>query len=108
MISDFRIKKGDTLPTVRATLSDEEGVFDLTNCTVKFVFRNSQSGVAVKKDASVVSATAGEVEYAWGAGDTDVPGVYLYEWEVTLTLSSKVISFPNGESRLFEIISDVG
>jgi hypothetical protein len=93
------IKQNDTSPNVRATLYTVTGdpavasVVVLTGASVKFIMR--QSGVAAAKvdtAATIVDATAGTVQHAWVAADTDTVGDYLGEFEVTDS-SSNVITY---------------
>ena len=49
---------------------------------------------SVTPPVTVPSAT-----YAWTASDTDTPGIYVAEWEVT-TSAAKVITFPNEAAKL--------
>lgn len=107
-MSDFRIKRGDTLPPMRAVLTDEEGPFDLTDCTIVFRYMHTQSGAAIEKDADISGGdpTQGKVIYNWESGDTDTPGIYFCEWVVTTT-GGKEITFPNGNAEYFEILDDV-
>ena len=46
------------------------------------------------KSASILSpATAGQVQYTWASGDTDVVGLCKGEFEVTFT-DGKTLTFP--------------
>ncbi len=84
-MADFYLKKGDTLPRLRATLRDADGdVVDLDACGVKFRMRPRAGGdVKVFADATVIEAAAGLVEYTWVEEDVDTAGEYLAEWQLT-------------------------
>lgn len=86
----FFLKRGDTLPYLVATLSDDSGPVDLTGATVKFVLRQSRTRCAtgepallLKKDAVVADPASGVVRYEWASGDTDTAGQFDGEFEVT-------------------------
>jgi hypothetical protein len=95
----FQIKRGDRLPVLAATLSDQSGAYNLTGATVAMsLYRRPTdpkgTGVLVfTKAAAVTDAAAGEVEYQWAAGDTDIAGSYYAEFIVTV--SGKELTFPS-------------
>lgn len=88
----FRIKRGNRLPALQATLTDQDGaVIDLTDCSVEFVMRKPGhrscervvDPVVVRGDAVIVDAANGVVRYDWGTNDTSVIGSYQAEFIVT-------------------------
>lgn len=92
MTDEFRIKKNDRLPRIRALLTDSAGaVLDLTGATVQFRMR-ARDGAALKVNAAGVNVGAGIVEYAWATGNTDTPGIYDAEW--VLTYAGQVRTVP--------------
>jgi hypothetical protein len=101
-MSTFTIKQGDRLPALTATLQQQVGsdnvtAINLTSATsVQFSMRHSVTGtVAVSlASASIVSAAAGTVSYAWGASDTATAGTYDCEW--TVNFGSSSLTVPNG------------
>ena len=50
-------------------------------------------GATIRKTAAINDYAGAEVVYAWQDGDTDVPGVYDAQWELTLETGDK-ITFP--------------
>jgi BppU N-terminal domain len=80
----------DRLPDYTAILKQgvgtaSEAVIDLTGYTVTFTMRNLSTG-AVKVNAAAAtidSATAGTVRYAWGATDLNTEGTYECFWQIT-------------------------
>lgn len=80
----YYIKTGDRLPVISATLKSNGTAVDLTNATsVNFAYRLAGATTTTTVAATIVSATAGTVKYAWGVGTTLVPGEYEAEWVVT-------------------------
>jgi hypothetical protein len=97
----FQIKRGDTLPSVEATLSDQDGAVSLTGATVEMsLYRRPTdpkgTGVLVfTKAAVVVNASTGAVRYDWSAGDTDIAGNYYVEFIMTVVATGKKMTFPS-------------
>lgn len=93
---DFNLKRGNLLPALNATLKYSDGtIINLTGATVKFFMRpKGSSTVIVNASCSVVSATAGTVQYNWQAGETDTVGNYEGEFQITFGSGSK-LSVPN-------------
>ncbi len=107
--ADFYITQGDTGPALIATLTDEDGtVVDLTGVVgtdIRFHMidpSSSTTKVDTNTNTSVVTpATDGKVQYLWQAADTDTPGLFDGEIEVTFP-GGQIITFPN--YRYFTIL----
>jgi hypothetical protein len=85
-VAEFRLKVGDRLPKLRMVLADSAGVaLDLTAATVALRghARGSAAVLGLTGTASVITALAGIVEYAWGAAEPLPAGLYDLEWVVT-------------------------
>ena len=77
----FNLKTGDTQP-LRAQLvySSTNLPIDLTGATVLLYVEGIVAGGA----CTLVDEDQGQVQYAWGAGETDVAGDYDAEFKVTI------------------------
>ena len=96
-MADFHIKQDDLMPELTATLTDaDDDVVDVTNATIRFHMRPKGS-LTPKVDAAAtkVDEANGQVKYTWIAGDTDTPGDFLGEFEITWTSGSKPQRVPN-------------
>lgn len=95
------VKQGDTAPTVTATLKDAAGAAaNILDAEVRFLLIDAFTGLQLlaevaSNDQEDADTGVGEVSYEWIEGDTDTPGVYRGEFEVTYTGGGGE-SFPNG------------
>jgi len=109
-----KMKVGDTGPAFQVTLRDGDGTaVDVSGSTILFKMRFVQgraSGVQdtlkVNSAATLVDAANGVVEYQWAAGDTDTPGRYLAEFQVTFG-SGVIQSYPNPGFNWVEVDGDL-
>ena len=103
MSVEFSIKQGDTRPIIQGTVL---APVSLTGATVRFLMR-------LRSDASSKVAAAGVVtsvltmEYSWVAADTDTPGIYEAEFEVTFS-NGKIETYPNFEYIIVTVLAEVG
>jgi hypothetical protein len=107
-VADFNIKRGDRLPSIRATLAAGGEVVNLAGATVvKFILAPKGGGpVKVKANAVVVNAAQGLVRYDWAAADTDTAGQFQGEWEVTWA-DGKPQTFPTASYHSIDILADL-
>ena len=104
----FKIKTGDRGPSVEATLLQiREGVeqaIDLTAAQDVLFLMNSEPPLSAA--AVVVDAESGAVRYDWANGDTDAPGQFRAEFEITWTDGRKQ-TVPNGSYISVYITEDL-
>lgn len=104
LTDSFVIKQGDTRPSLRTTLRDANGnAINGSAATVRFHMRKQRSATAViDAPATWVDQANGVVEYAWQTGDTDVAGIFDYDFQVTFS-DDTIESFPNAGADQLEI-----
>ncbi len=112
----FKIKANDRLPSIAATLGfvGSSAVPALpTGTVVNFILRGKDdngnpAGTAAKVNAPavIVDAATAKVRYDWAAGDTNLPGPYLAEWEV-VTPDGKTQTFPTDSFNDVLIYADL-
>jgi hypothetical protein len=111
----MKMKQNDTRPYARATLYSDEEAETVLDCStavvsnIKFTMK-PQGGGAAKVDEEdcflVTDGEDGRVEYRWTAGDTDTPGVYQCEYQVTY-VGGGVQTFPEDGFLSVEIVAEL-
>lgn len=100
------LKQNDTSPTLDAILTDADGnVVDVTGASVQFHMQKiGAATLKIDSAASVIDGAAGHVRYTLQAGDTDTPGSYKAEYEVTF-LDGSIETFKNTPDQLRVVIT---
>lgn len=100
------LKQNDTSPTLDAILSDAAGdPVNVIGATVRFrMVQVGDTALKIDAPARVVDGGAGHVRYTLQAGDTDTPGRYKAEFEVTF-LDGSVETFTNTPNQLRVVIT---
>lgn len=109
------IKRGDFGSPVRGVLTDAAtgDRVDIAGADVRFVLRLRGSSepflyeLASNDQDLEDESTNGNVSYTWQEGDTDTPGIYKLEWEVTYS-GGEVQTFPSDGYNLIAITPDLG
>jgi hypothetical protein len=102
----FEIKQGDTGPPFRGIAKDARGrAVELGGSTVRFRMSPQIPGLRadIVADAEYDQETS-ELIYRWAAGDTNTPGLYDAEFEVTFPGGGGVETFPNGEYAVVDVL----
>lgn len=110
MASAFYLKKGDTSPSIQATLTDGDGAtIDLTGATVVFNMADEDGTLVVDGGSCNIdnNTDPAQVSYDWAADDTDTAGYFTAEFEVTYSDTS-VETFPNKGFIGVHIHADLG
>lgn len=77
----MRLKRGDTTPPLRATVTDNGTPVDLTPATIKVI--GTRNGTVVFSRAATTKTNLGVVTMTWGPTDTALPGLISVEFELT-------------------------
>ena len=101
---DFTIRQGDRLPPLRTTLISDGSPVDLSSATSVTVYGVQSDGTTGFTGAATILTPAadGEVSYAWGSGDTDMPGRYRVQFVVTT--SGLTQTYPTDRVYLVDVI----
>ncbi len=101
------LKVGDTGPSFRAMLLDEDGnPVNLTGFTADLRVRlPGADAPKVDTALTIFDAERGIVEYDWTSSDTDEAG--LYKAEVEATDGTDTISYPSDRYFRIHIIEDL-
>lgn len=109
-MADFSIKAHDLMPSIQVGLSVGGQPLDLSAATgVRFIMKatGGAGAVTVAAAATIVAPpSAGNVRYDWVAGDTDTPGLYQGEWEITWPGPKKQTA-PTTTYHSIEILADL-
>lgn len=107
MADTFEVIQDALGPALEATLTKGDGTAqDLTGATVKlFMERRSTGTIKINGAAAaiVAPATSGKVKYTFQGSDTDTPGVYRAQWEVS-GLSPTPVRFPTEHPGWFTVV----
>ena len=104
MHNTFVIKRGDTSPSLRYLLPSD---VSLAGAQVRFQMRRIDSDTVLDTPADIESIfEPAVVAHLWAAGQTDAPGRYQAEFEITYT-DGAIETFPNSGFITVIITEDV-
>jgi len=103
----FTIKQNDTRKPLKVELSDYNGLVDLTGCTVRFLMTTHNYKLIIDQKAEILDVVNGQVWHVFGFGDTDQPGMFRGEFEVTFP-DFKKETYPESNYILININKDLG
>lgn len=103
----YGIKVGDLEPPLEAVLFKSAGgaLLDLTEAdTVVAHVRCMEDDPPplISREVQVVDADAGVVRFEWQAGETDIPGLYEIEFEITWS-NARSQTVPTKSNQTFRI-----
>lgn len=106
---NITLKQGDTFPPVDITVLNPDGLpLSLpTGTLVRFHMGTLRTGAAFLGVGEVLDAAAGRISYQWQPGDTDTPGGFLAEFQLTLP-DGRVLTVPNNDWIEVEIVKQLG
>lgn len=79
----FEIKRNDLRPHFRVQLTQNGTPADITGAVAaRFIMKATTTLKINRQSMTVIDASEGIVEYAWGATDTDTSGAYNAEVEI--------------------------
>jgi hypothetical protein len=98
-IEVLHLTQYDLQPVYSVTVVDSSGsVIDITGATIRTTMRlENSTTLAINRSTAGITltdATAGQFEYQWQAGETDTPGSYDIEFEITPSAGGK-FTLPN-------------
>lgn len=108
-MSAFEIFQGDRNPDIAYTYTKDDGSAQpLTGGSVVFKMRPAAAGadLALTGTASIVSAAAGTVQFAWGVGDTAL--VNEYRGRFVVTIGAELMTSPEFVVRVVAATRDRG
>lgn len=100
----FRIKRGDTSPSLRVAL--EPATISLIGATVTFQMRPRRGSISIDSVAVIEGNDPPVVRYDWQDGETDTAGIYEAEFRV-LYADNTTETFPNSGFLSVVIKEDV-
>ena len=105
---DFYLMQNDTSPSVAFQLIDGTGTpISLVGASVKFfMYAPGAASAKVNAAATITDSGLGKVSYTPTASNTDTPGDYLAQFQVTFA-SSAVETFPNGDHLKIRVMTDL-
>lgn len=110
-MSTVFMKQGDRLPALRIKLLDANGAaIDVTNATVTFRMRDTRTKVLKVASGACTKPNGGadgEVQYAWGATDTDT--VASYEGEFACSFPGPLVqTVPTNGYVIVQVVDSLG
>ncbi len=111
----FKIKKGDTLPTLQVNVSTKGNLgqsveYIMTGCSSAHFTMVSDCGKTkiYQQDADISNGSCGIIKYHWADGDTDTPGTYYGEFHLTFTAGTQgEITIPQSGGIKIEIFKGI-
>lgn len=109
VLSGDVLKQNDRLPYFRAILLNDDGsAVNLTGSLVRFFLLDVATGY-LKVSSNMINEDAanGIVRYEWLASNTDIPGTFRGECEITFP-DTRRLTVPDGGYVQIKILEDLG
>jgi len=106
-MAEFTMAVGSRRPSISYVLRDDAGqVIDLTAGVTGVTFRGAQTnGTTVFSGAcTITTAAAGLVNYAWGANDTAIAGIYRVQFVITWTAGTLLQVVPTNRTLTLSVV----
>jgi len=108
-MADFTIKRGDTSPSIRLQLlQEDDSPFDLNAddvCQIRM--KDDQGHTGVMDPATITDLGEARIEYEWQTGDLTIAGPFNAEVEITRADGS-VETVPNDGYFTILVFEDLG
>lgn len=111
-IKYFHLIKNDLQPYYPFTVKDSGGnLIDLTGATIRCTMKLEGGAIKIDRRTAGItianqSTNKGEADLAWQAGDTDTPGTYAIEFEITPASGGKFTLPSPAQGPAQVVISD--
>lgn len=80
----YNIKSGDLFTLYETLKWDDGSAIDLSDADAVYLIArlDGATEAAIIGECEIVDRVAGQVSYSFNDGETDVPGMYRYEYEI--------------------------
>jgi hypothetical protein len=110
MADRIEMKRHDLEPRLVLRCTDAEGAIDIHLASSAKLILSNRLGVKVNSTMAILDdgteEKRGLVEYTWQSGDTDTPGDFKTEIEITWP-GSRPMTFPSGSYMVTRITKDL-
>jgi len=109
---EIKIKKGSTKPSIKFRLFNMDNLLpvDLSGAQIKFYMEGPEGSPDTNKFQGegevVVNPLTGIGKYDWHPGDTDTPGNFIAEFDITLSDGIK-IRVPDKDDFIMILVENV-
>lgn len=105
-MADLTLKRHDTYPPLRATLSDVNGPIDLTSAVSVKLIMKGKTSLVTGLCAIVSPSTSGSIQYNWATNDLSVSDTYNVEFEIGWA-GGGIQTVPNSGYSTIEVVDDL-
>lgn len=106
-MADYTMKRYDTYPSLFCTLSDQNGVINLSTASQVRMIMKSSVGTIISGSCAIASAPGGYVQHDWKATETNQLDTWNLEWEILWNAASGVQTVPNDSYKTLLIEADL-